>query len=316
MQVFGLHGGIINTKAIRESTYDKSEYTLVDPLLALDTKETDAPEALQGLETELKDFVENKIEQGAATSISIFYSDYTGAGSFAINPKQTYYPASLLKVPTMIAYYKISESDPSVLTKQLYYDGSHDANAQEHLRSPIELRKDSFYSVETLIEHMIKYSDNNAAELLINNLNQTNSYDVFQKLFNELGIHQISTDADYLTVKDFSLFFRVLYNATYLSPENSEKALRLLTQTDFSSGIESGVTNNVLVAQKFGEFTVKSNVGGVIKHELHNCGIVYYPHHRYLLCVMTQGNDFDSLERTISGISRTVYSYVEGHTQP
>jgi hypothetical protein len=101
----------------------------------------------------------------------------------------------------------------------------------------------------------------------------------------------------------------VLYNSTYLGRENSERALKLLSETDFSEGIESGVPNNVLVSEKFGEVRMTDANGNLLGKQINNCGIVYYPGHPYLLCVMTkgQGDDVKGLEGVVASISRIVY---------
>src|SRR6185312_8614891 len=119
---------------------------------------------------------------------------------------------------------------------------------------------------------------NNAYALLLNNLTNTGHYKDLTDLYSNLGVAYNGDDtvSDYMTVSGSSLFMRVLYNATYLSRDDSEKALSLMAQTDFTDGIESGVPNGITVAQKFGEANVAQG-STVVGHEFHNCGVVYYP---------------------------------------
>ena len=102
----------------------------------------------------------------------------------------------------------------------------------------------------------------------------------------------------------------MLYNGTYLTKEMSEKALELLSKVDFTGGIRSGLPSDMVVAQKFGERDISTTSGvaraGDIK-ELHDCGIVYFPDHPYLLCVMTSGNNFDKLSSVLKDVSNVVY---------
>ncbi len=295
---------------IRLSRFASTTGTLTDPLFAVGNSSTVTPKKWQPLQRSLEELIDKSVSKGEATEASIYFKDLQASEGFGINPDAEYYPASLLKVPLMITYYKVAEKDPSVLNTSIYYDGDSNANTQESIRSPIQLVKGNSYTVEALVEHMIKYSDNNAAELLIKHLNNIGESDAFNTLFTDLGFKELGTD-DYLTPRRYSLFFRILYNSTYLSREYSEKALSLLTKTDFSQGIESGVPNAITIAQKFGEYTVKNQAGEIMKRELHNCGIVYYPEHPYLLCVMTKGKDFTPLENLISEASRLVYSTIE-----
>src|SRR6185437_13516132 len=94
---------------------------------------------------------------------------------------------------------------------------------------------------------------------------------------------------------------------TYLSPEMSEKALKLLSQTTFTSGIVAGVPKNIPVAHKFGERAYDTDA----TKELHDCGIVYFPNHPYMLCIMTKGTDFGSLATVLKTISQKTYDEVK-----
>ncbi len=295
---------------LRESALTGSnEYKYIDPLVGLTNSGAPSTQ-YQALKDSVQSYIDSQEQSGRVDTVSILFNDYTHAAGFTINGREHYNPASLLKVPVMIAYYHLAEKNPSVLAQQLTFTGAN-ANTQEHIVSPVQLKQGYSYSVEELIEHMIDHSDNNAAQMLIDNLNSTGQQDVLNKLFTNLGVTQLDLSTDFITVQGYSLFFRVLYNSTYLSREYSEKALELLTKTDFASGLEAGVPNPTDVAQKFGEFTVQSSDGTLLKRELHNCGIIFYPSHPYMLCVMTKGSDFTELENVIAGISQKIYQYEE-----
>lgn len=296
---------------LRQSEFRNDEYQFIDPLLSV-RGSTASPGPYAPLESALKANIGAATRTGAADKVTIYFQNLNTANGLVINPDEQYSPASLLKVPVMMVYFKLAESDPSVLSRVLVYTGARDANEQEHLRSPNQLERGASYSVEKLIECMIRYSDNNAAELLMSNLNdRAGGYDALGRLFLDLGIAKIDLTNDFITVRAYSLFFRVLYNATYLNRAYSEKALELLSKTDFTAGLQAGMSQNVPVAEKFGEFSLQTMDGVVLRRELHNCGIVYYPDHPYLLCVMTKGADFTKLEDLIAHMSRTVYQFQE-----
>jgi hypothetical protein len=50
--------------------------------------------------------------------------------------------------------------------------------------------------------------------------------------------------------------------------------------------------------------------GAVSGVELSDCGVVYYPKHPYLLCVMTSAKDIPTASTVIANISRIAYSAV------
>ena len=97
------------------------------------------------------------------------------------------------------------------------------------------------YTVEQLLEYMIKYSDNNATALLDANIDP----DTLARVYGDLGIPSEDdvtlANADFITAHQISTLFRVLYNATYLSRDDSEKALQLMSQVSFTQGIVAGV---------------------------------------------------------------------------
>ncbi len=108
-----------------------------------------------------------------------------------------------------------------------------------------------------------------------------------------------------ITVRGYASLFRILFNASYLNVENSEKVLSWLSETEYRSGLVAGVPADVKVAHKFGERLYANDI-----KELHDCGIIYFPENPYLLCVMTRGSDFAALEALISEISRILYEEI------
>jgi beta-lactamase class A len=298
---------------VRESNIQSDTgYTFTDPLIGFQSSNIESPE-YDALAQEVESYVTQEQSNGLVAA-SVYFRDINSSKGFTTNPTDTYYPASLYKVPVMMTYYEIAEENPSILSQTLVYSGTSNLNDIEEIRSPTQLTPGTTYTVEQLIEHMIRYSDNNAAQMLLTNLSTTNHYQDYLNLFTNLGVSTSTVDesADSLTVGKYPIFLRALYNATYLDRDYSEQALQLLTETDFTAGLESGVPNGIPVAQKFGETTV-SNGSVDIGKELSNCGIIYYPGHPYLLCIMTKGSgdNIKGLEDDISSISRLVYQKTE-----
>ena len=94
-------------------------------------------------------------------------------------------------------------------------------------------------------------------------------------------------NADFITAHQVATMFRVLYNATYLSRDDSEKALQLLSQVSFTQGLWRAWPTSTVVSHKLGLVGIAPN-GVTTEHELHDCGIVY-AQDPYLMCVMTRG---------------------------
>lgn len=288
--------------AMRQSAIQDVEYRYINPLLGLNLPATSH---FPTLRKNMRDAIDQALDEKQARNISVYFKDANSGEWFGENLDELYSPASMMKVLTMIAYLKYAEVEPAVLTSKLEYDGKTDRNATEFFPSPVQIES-GWYSIDTLIDHMIRYSDNNAA-LILNEYLAHTRFDVLNQAYLDLGIDKINPEDDYITVTSYSLMFRVLYNATYLSRAMSEKALGILAQTDFLRGIMAGVPQDLVVAHKFGEFGINDELGGVLKRELHDCGIIYDGEHPYLLCVMTKGNDPEKLASVVARISSVVY---------
>ena len=165
------------------------------------------------------------------TNISVVFRDLLSGARLDINPEEKYVPASLLKVPIMMAYYKASEIDPTILKREIKYDQKITSDYVEENNNS-NLKIGTSYSVENLIEEMIIRSDNIALSLL-GSFGEGLVF--FDKLNEDLGINlkEIGPESDFLGVVKYSSFFRILYNSSYISQETSNRALNLLTKTTF-----------------------------------------------------------------------------------
>lgn len=273
-------------------------YNYIHPLLLCGNDTGGRASELQSLHDRITSLLHSS-RDSAILDASIYFRDLNAGTWTGINEEKLYHPASLLKVPVMIAYFSEAGSDPSILSKKILYTGPSDQLAEDGF---LTLAPQKTYTVEELIEVMIRHSDNGALQLLVKDVNPSS----LEKIFKDLNLPFPSNqDGSYeISAKDYSYFFRILYNATYLTKEYSGKALKLLSQTTFNDGLVAGVPSRTVVAHKFGEY----REGGFVTHgELHDCGVVYHPSRPYLICVMTRGERIGPVKSLIKTISETVY---------
>lgn len=292
-------------KELRESSFNQNKYNYkyINPLLACEVSSQKDVEEFKPLKEKINNFINDEIKNKDVDSVSVDF-DVRDGRWFGINPDEEYYPASLLKVPLMIAVLKVAEAEPNLLSKKNYYKGDLDLTKEQNFKPEVTLEPGHYYATEDLLRRMISYSDNNVLPLLLGNI----SSGTLSGVYSDLGI---SLDDPRMNVKEYASFFRVLYNATYLNRDMSEKALNFLAHSDFSQGIVAGVSKNTTVVQKFGERNAVDQNGQSILKELHDCGIIYYPKHPYLLCVMTKGQDFNKLSKVIQNISAIVFKNLD-----
>jgi beta-lactamase class A len=294
-----------------------SGYQFVSPLLAcgISSPPPTSPDA-KAMDAAIESVISQHQQANDISKASVFFADYTKNYAFSVNGDQKYYPSSIGKLPIMMTYYAMAEhSSRDILDKQITYPAdSPNLNDTQDIKPAEAIVPGQTYSVSDLLGYMIKYSDNNAAQLLFENADQTALNDIYQSLQIPIDYNPNVTNLDFITPEQVSILFRILYNATYLSNEDAENALRLLSQTTFTQGLVAGVPSSTVVSHKFGIVGIDTNGSGINnEHELHDCGIVYAPNHPYLLCVMTRGaSDLPNMEQTIADISKAVYQKIEG----
>jgi beta-lactamase class A len=284
-------------------------YTYINPLLTCDYSEDTEYVPYAPLKKSLQKMADDLIQQGAATRVSVYVRDMDRGNWTGVRSDDTFMPASLMKVPLLISLVKESSERPTFTSQKILLAGKDDINQQESIRSSNDLSLGSTYSLDTLINALIKQSDNNAARELLSVIPTSSLDDVF----NEFNVSAPPTDAsETMSPKQYMRFFRILYNASYLNRPESQRALTLLTKTSYDAGIPAGLPVGTVVAHKFGERTVreknlKTAEITTIKNELHDCGIVYYARHPYGVCIMTEGKDMATLQNIIAQLSRAVY---------
>lgn len=276
------------------SSIRQGGYTFINPLLECDADGGLESKSLRTQERAVEDLITSLTASHKVNHVSVYFRDLNNGPWFGINEDETFTPASLLKVPVMIAYFHAAETDPDILNEMITFQSPT-------VNSSHKLEQETSYSVDELITYMIKDSDNDAFSLLVENIEN----EKINKTLQDIGlvVPNETTPEDYITVRSYASLFRVLFNASYLSRDLSERALSLLSTTTFNEGIRSGIPDSIPVASKFG---IRANETSK-ERQLHDCGIVYYPDHPYLLCIMTRGDDLKNLTTAIGNISKQIY---------
>lgn len=275
---------------------------LTNPLLECGDLNPLSENSAQAGRLDVVNYLEEQKKSGTISLAAVYYRDLNNGPWFGIEEKQLFIPGSLLKVPLMISLLKKSEEDKNLLSQEISFEGG-DAQTPQIFTPSQKIEAGHKYTVDSLLDYMIKYSDNNAALLLSQILD-----DNFKnKSYYELGV-RVPKSGDYeISVKNYATFLRVLYNSTYLNQTNSEKALDILTKTEFNNGLIAGLPPGIMVAHKFGERELDDQN----QKQLHDCGIIYAPLKPYILCVMTRGPDIQKLPGLISQISKLVYQHIQ-----
>jgi len=272
---------------------------LTSPFLACDTNLGSGEYEQFGKEIEIQ--IRSLISKKDARSISVYFRDLQNGATFGVNEKEEFAPASLLKLPVLIGLLKYSENKPDTLTQKLTYTKKV-YDIIPYYASDDQIKIGVTYTVDDLIRRMIVDSDNEALLLLQHSFPQ----EIVDDVYRDLGfiLPEDITDEYMMSVKSYASFFRILYNASYLSRDMSEKALELLSNTGFTKGITNGIPGTITIAHKYGEREYTDTKD----KQLHDCGIIYYPKHPYLLCIMSKGTTYEKLEHVIGQLSKRIFN--------
>lgn len=280
-------------------------YKYISPLLLCDNNEQKNSRSLSDLESKILKEINQKKLEGKLTDASVFIRDINSGNQININPDVKYFPASLTKIPFMIAFLKAAESQPDLLNKEAKVTLSQDYNASQEVSPKESAKIGQSYKADDMLSMMVKYSDNNSLYTLVKLLDQK----TFNTVYEDLGLKfpsNVEEQVDYMTAYDFAYFLRILYNSTYLKRDLSEKALGLMSASDFDLGIKAGLPSEVNLAHKFGLQT-KVN-GSTTERQMHDCGIVYDKDHPYVICMMTRSTaSIEEIESTMKEISSMTY---------
>lgn len=276
------------------------KYSLVNPASAVQIDSDVQPQNLILHYQDLKPMIELEISKVATSSdVGIFLQDTKTGAWLGLNERDGFFPASLLKVPLMMATLKKVERGELQLTDKVTLR-TEDLNSES---GDLYLKGvGATLTVWDLLKYMILSSDNTAKNAIKRELLPVEINAVFEHvgIANPYNVNE----SPLITPRGFSRLFKSLYLSSFLTPELSQRALDLTTDTQVESLISAGVPSEVQVAHKYGERP----------DGLGDCGIVYHPQNPYYLCIMTKNIEPMTAKELITTISRVVYNDVDAKT--
>lgn len=270
-------------------------YPLVDPSRNFIASE----HFLSTMEPTRKEMKEIVAKYGkGGNRIGVYFEFLNTGANVSINQDERFWPASLSKMPTVLAVMKKIEKGEWKLTNELvlFAEDKDERFGELHKKTP-----GTRFTIEELLKETLINSDNTAHKILVRNL-KTNDYtDVLEAL----GMEELFDENYDITAKEYSRIFRALYIASYLNRENSQKILEWLSMTKFNEFLGAGVPSEVLFSHKIGE-EFKEVV-------FLDSGIIYIPHRPILITVMVQikdGGDVTNAREIMKELSKSAYTYV------
>ncbi len=279
-----------------------SKYKYINPLLAIEVVNNKNFLENLSLGNKVEKIINTakrnkKVQEGSFYSQDMEHGFWTG-----VNEDQNFSTGKFLRVPIMMAYFQLAQSDPTILSNKLVYQ---QLGFTQNPQTTEFLVDGQSYTVEDLIRSMIIDDNEAASTILFENVDNSG----LNEIYSDLGINfkEDKYSDDYISVKQFSILLRVLYNATYLNREFSEKALAVLAESNPTNGVGLGLQNDLKISQRYRIRSYTEN--GQTFLENHACGIIYYPQHPYLVCLMSIAKNKSDIDNLFREINTAVYNY-------
>jgi len=261
---------------------------------------------------QLRDFLINKYENREDFLVSVYFEYLPTGENISVNKDEKIWPASLIKIPVAMAAMKNIQDGKWLLDNELVIlDNDKDGDFGKLYLEP----SGTTLTIEKLITETLVNSDNTAHFVLLRNLENQE----FEEVFAHVGLDDIinalkkaPSDQEFnnsITAKRYSIFFRSLYNATFLNPKYSNLFLDILAGSP-KEYLSSGLPDNIKFVHKT----------GIRDDDLvwADSGIVYVPNRHYLLTVMIRQknqenpSDREEINKLFRSISEEIYDYVSG----
>lgn len=286
-----------------------SQYDFLNPSVNLIHKE----DLLVNFEP-LRQKLNTKYEKDEEFLVSLYFEYLPTGANININRDERIWPASLIKIPVaMSAMKKVEEGKWNLDNELVILDEDKDGE----FGALYKQQTGTTFTIERFLEETLIDSDNTAHFVLLRNIDASELEDTYLHLgMDDIidGLKKAPKDREYdnrITAKRYTIFFRSLYNATFLSPEYSELFLNILERAP-KEYLNLGMPETIRFVHKTGIRTDERVWA--------DSGIVYIPGRPYLITVMVQQKgvhegemDAETNEKVkaiFKGIAEDVYSYV------
>ncbi|HMQ02216.1 MAG TPA: class A beta-lactamase-related serine hydrolase [Candidatus Doudnabacteria bacterium] len=298
------YNGILPREARKNALMQKNDYSFLNPSVRMVEKEN----LLVNFEP-LRSSLKAKYEIRDDYMISLYFEYLPTGANITLNRDERIWPASLIKIPVAMAAMKKVETGLWKFSNELVIlDEDKDSEYGDLYKQPTG----TTLTIEQLLKETLINSDNTAHFVLLRNLDGSDLEDVYthlglEEVISALKLTPKDGEVDNrMTAKNYSVFFRSLFNATYFSPQYSQQFMDILQYAP-KEYLGQGVPSEVPFVHKTG-IRVEDRVKA-------DSGIVYVKNRPYLITVMIQKKAIEPIpegevEEIFRDISKEIYDYV------
>ena len=177
---------------------------------------------------------------------NFMYTDLIDDYSFGKRINEESYAASVTKLPLAIYIYKEADKGNIDLNKEITFSPKYKVRGGGILKESDYYKK---YKIKTILEYIIKYSDNACYDMLLDEIGGTNKV---KEYFNKLGyeIKYYDNFGD-MTPSLGNEYIKEVYKYYLSGSKNAKKLVDDMINSNNSKYVKTG---DILVAHKYGEY--------------------------------------------------------------
>ncbi len=263
----------------------------------------------EGLEDALQE-IEDYAEDYDGTA-GVYAQDIKGGYGYGVNPDETFFGASVMKIPLMVAVFtKIDEGEVS-LNDSFETESGDWAGGAGWLQWE---EAGTSHTVEDYMWMMMTQSDNVATNALLRlvggpayvnevsrSLDAPDTF-LYQKVTSERAV--VPALDNRTTPRDMATILEKVYTGEVLSPDSSQKLVEIMHQNELQSSLKDGLPEDVEAAKK----------GGWLYKVYDEAGIVWHEDRPYVVAIFSKhgSEDVEVGKALLKGISKGIYKAQDG----
>jgi beta-lactamase class A len=231
-----------------------------------------------------------------ARRIAVVVKNLADGRGVAIAADRTFNAASLYKTWVLVETYHQREAGLLDFDERYIISDYYE---EEFGLNPGELATCDEVTIDHVLEHMIRASDNVAAHLMLDRLGAGNINTTLRTLGLDVSGYLSGLPT---TAADMALVLEAIARRQVVSGAASDEMLELLSTTYFADRLVALLPEGTRVAHKTGNS----------ENATHDAGIVFSPGATYVIVILTDFGFDDDGATPIARLSRAVYDYYNG----
>lgn len=223
---------------------------------------------------------------------AVYIKTFDDSRVYEYNAAQNFYGASLYKIIVAAAtFHTLDTRDLNRNFRYQYTSADYEEGSGVLAQEVIGSR----FSIEYLLEVLLKQSDNVAQNILVRLLREETLDFVFEKI---MGVSSPFVAQNQTNPAEVGRLLEELYFGRVLSEQSTRQLFDLMKYTSFDDRVHLGLGNGLVFSHKIGSWP----------DSWHDCGIVFSPGGKALasVCLMSSGVSFESFSVVAKGVGEFV----------